>query len=35
MEIELNDNEKAGFDKSVDAVRGLIDACKSINPDLA
>ncbi|GJL87375.1 MAG: malate dehydrogenase [Minwuia thermotolerans] len=35
MEIELNADEKAGFDKSVDAVRGLIDACKGINPALA
>ncbi|WP_417514418.1 malate dehydrogenase [Minwuia sp.] len=35
VEINLNDEEKAGFDKSVDAVRGLVDACKGIDPSLA
>jgi malate dehydrogenase len=28
VEIELNAEEKAGFDKSVAAVRGLIDVTK-------
>ena len=35
VEIELNDDEKAMFDNSVDAVRGLIDACKGIDESLA
>ena len=30
VEVELND-EKAMFEKSVASVKGLIDACKSIN----
>jgi malate dehydrogenase len=34
VEIEMNRTEKAMFDKSVDAVRGLVDACKKIAPDL-
>ena len=33
-EIELNDEEKAGFKKSVDAVHGLMAAAKVIAPDL-
>ena len=35
LEIEMNAAEKAMFDKSVASVRGLIDACKAINPALA
>ncbi|GLK57424.1 malate dehydrogenase [Methylopila capsulata] len=34
VEIELQGDEKAGFDKSVGAVKGLIDACKQIAPNL-
>ena len=34
VEIEMNRTEKAMFDKSVDSVRGLVDACKKIAPDL-
>ena len=34
VEIEFNGPEKAMFDKSVDAVRGLVDACMKIAPDL-
>jgi malate dehydrogenase len=34
VEIELNRTEKAMFDKSVEAVRGLVEACKQIAPDL-
>ncbi|MEQ9641365.1 MAG: malate dehydrogenase [Alphaproteobacteria bacterium] len=33
-EIGLNASEKKMFDKSVDAVRGLVDACKKIDPSL-
>ena len=33
-EIELNDDDKAGFKKSVDAVHGLMAAAKVIAPDL-
>ncbi|MCK5424891.1 MAG: malate dehydrogenase [Emcibacter sp.] len=35
VEINLNDEEKAGFDHSVAAVQGLIDAVKAIDPSLA
>ena len=35
VEIALNKAEKAMFDKSVDAVRGLVEACRSIDPTLA
>jgi malate dehydrogenase len=35
VEIALDDAEKAMFAKSVASVRGLIDACKAINPGLA
>jgi len=35
VEIELNGAERAMFDKSVDAVRGLVDACIRIAPTLA
>jgi malate dehydrogenase len=33
--IELNKDEQAMFDKSVDAVNGLVAACKVIDPSLA
>ncbi|AWZ02355.1 malate dehydrogenase [Rhodobiaceae bacterium] len=32
VEINLNASEKKQFDKSVGAVKGLVDACKKINP---
>jgi malate dehydrogenase len=35
VEIEMAADEKAMFDKSVDAVRGLLDACKGIDQSLA
>jgi malate dehydrogenase len=35
VEISLNRTEKAMFDKSVEAVRGLVEACKGIDPTLA
>jgi malate dehydrogenase len=35
VEIALDEAEKAMFAKSVASVRGLIDACKAINPALA
>jgi malate dehydrogenase len=34
VEIELNADERAMFTKSVNSVRGLIDACMSIAPQL-
>ena len=34
VEIELAGGDRAAFEKSADAVRGLIDACKKIAPDL-
>ena len=34
-EIALNEEDKAGFKKSVDAVHGLMAAAKTIAPDLA
>ncbi len=34
VEIALNGSEQAMFDKSVEAVRGLLDACKEIDPSL-
>jgi malate dehydrogenase len=34
VEIALNRSEKAMFDKSVEAVRGLVEACKGIDPTL-
>jgi malate dehydrogenase len=34
VDIELNGAEKATLDKSVDAVRGLVDACIKIAPSL-
>jgi malate dehydrogenase len=35
VEIELNKTEKAGFKKSVDAVKGLIKIVKKLDPSLA
>ena len=35
VEINLNASEKKQFDKSVGAVKGLVDACKKINPAVA
>jgi malate dehydrogenase len=34
VEIELNDDERAMFDNSVDSVRGLLEACKGIDASL-
>ncbi|MEO0793209.1 MAG: malate dehydrogenase, partial [Pseudomonadota bacterium] len=34
IEIELNADEQAMFDKSVESVRGLVEACKTIAPNL-
>jgi len=34
VEIALSKDEKAMFDKSVAAVKGLVDACKGIDPSL-
>ena len=35
VNITLNADEQAMFDKSVDAVKGLVAACKTIDPSLA
>ena len=35
VDIEMDKAERAMFDKSVDAVKGLIEACIKIAPDLA
>jgi malate dehydrogenase len=35
IEIEMNKNERAMFDKSVDAVKGLVSACKAIDNSLS
>ena len=35
VDIKLNKDEQAMFDKSVDAVRGLVAACKSVDETLA
>ena len=35
IEIELDDEAKAGFQVSVDAVKELLAACKAIDPSLA
>ena len=35
VEIQMDDAEQAMFQKSVDAVRGLVAACKGIDPSLA
>src|SRR5204862_3553920 len=34
VEIDLNKDERAMFDKSVSGVQGLVDACIKIAPDL-
>ena len=34
VEIELNGAERAMFEKSAQAVQGLVEACKKIAPDL-
>ena len=34
VEISFEESEKAGFDHSVGAVKGLLEACKSIDPAL-
>src|SRR3954452_14847005 len=34
VELELNAGERADFDKSVTAVKGLVEACQKIAPDL-
>ena len=35
VEVTLMDEEKAGFQKSVSAVHGLMDAAKALAPELA
>jgi malate dehydrogenase len=35
VEIAMNKDEMAMFDKSVEAVNGLVAACKAIDPSLA
>jgi len=35
VEINLDKAEKAMLDKSIDAVKGLVEACKGIDPSLA
>ncbi|MFO1204095.1 MAG: malate dehydrogenase, partial [Tabrizicola sp.] len=35
VEVKLDATEKAMFEKSVDAVKGLVAACKTIDPSLA
>jgi malate dehydrogenase len=35
VDIKMNADEQAMFQKSVDAVKGLVDACKAIDPSLA
>ncbi len=34
VEIQLNGTERAMFEKSVDAVQSLVEACKKIAPHL-
>src|ERR1700744_619021 len=34
VELNLTDGEKAGLNKSADAVKGLIEACKKLEPKL-
>ena len=34
VEIDMNADEKAMFDHSVDAVKGLVEACIGIDPSL-
>ena len=35
VEIQMTEDENAMFQKSVDAVKGLVAACKTIDPSLA
>jgi malate dehydrogenase len=35
VEVAFDEGEKAMFAKSVEAVKGLVDACKQINPAFA
>ena len=35
VDIKMNKDEQAMFDKSVEAVNGLVEACKGIDPSLA
>ena len=35
VDIQMNKDEQAMFDKSVDAVKGLVEACKGIDDSLA
>jgi malate dehydrogenase len=35
VELHLTDDERAALNKSANAVRGLIDACKKLEPKLA
>ena len=35
VDIKLNKDEQVMFDKSIDAVKGLVDACKGIDETLA
>ncbi len=35
LEVEFNGDEKAMFEKSVNSVKGLIEACKSVDASLA
>jgi len=35
VDIKLNKDEQVMFDKSVDAVKGLVEACKGIDSTLA
>ncbi|MGL4321706.1 MAG: malate dehydrogenase [Paracoccaceae bacterium] len=35
VDIKMNTDEQAMFDKSVEAVKGLVAACKAIDPSLA
>jgi malate dehydrogenase len=34
VEIELNSSERSMFDKSIESVRGLVEACQQIAPHL-
>jgi malate dehydrogenase len=34
VEIELNGSERGAFEKSAQAVQGLVEACKKIAPNL-
>ena len=35
VELDLTTDEKSGLAKSADSVKGLIDACKKLEPKLA